>query len=219
VRAVRENPLLVLVLGLCPALAVTTRLIDALWISLGVAIVLVGSSAGVSLVGRAVSPRGRRAASLLVVASLVSLYDLGMRLLAPEPRAALGVYLPVIAVNCLVLGRSELAGSEASLPAAVGRATESALSFSLVAIVLAALRETLGSGTLTLFPFGHFSGTVELPFLRSAPALVAVSAAGGLILLGFAAGGLQWISDRRAPAGQARQASAPRVQGRGEGAI
>jgi electron transport complex protein RnfE len=206
VRAVRENPLILLILGLCPALAVSIRLIDGLWICLGVTVVLVASSAAISFIGRAVSGRAPRVVSLLIVAAFASLFDLAMRALAPGPRAALGVYLPIIAVNCLVLRRTELAATEGSVRISLMRAAGSAAGFTLVVVLSSLIREALGAGTLSLFPIGRFSGTIILAPLQPAPALVAVTAAGGLLIVGYMAAASQWLEQRRASARDAGRA-------------
>jgi len=212
-----ENPLALLFLGLCPAIAVSVRVIDALWMSAGVILVLVlsglamallsGESAGAEAVfapggAESATARGSLAAgwmrALLITSFLTASFEAGLLALAPTASAALGIYAPLIAVNCLVRGRG-MSGFPHSSPggsmaAALGRGIGFAGSLVLIALV----REALGAGTITLFPVGGFGGTIGIPILVEQPVRALGFAGGGLLCLGYLAGAARLISPHAA---------------------
>jgi len=185
-----ENPVLVLFVGLCPVLAVSTRLITSLWMSLAILCVLLASTLLSSIVGLFAPGRGTRArwlASLLLTASLATCADLLIGLFAPNAHAALGLYVPLLAVNCLVTGRAELAARGQPVGRALLAALGAGAGLAACIIVIAAAREALGFGTLTLFPFGAFSGTLVIPPLAASPSRAATFACGGFLAAGYLA--------------------------------
>ena len=203
----RQNPVFVLLLGLCPALAITTRLANALGMGAAVLLVLTATNLLASLLGSRVPERLRLPALLLLTALLVGGVDLAMQARAPGLRRELGIFVPLIAVNCLILGRGEASASwtrpsEAGAgPGRVGRAVLDGvgmgLGFTLGLALIAAVREALGSGTLTLFPWRGFSGVVRLPWLAENPARVLVLAPGALLSAGLLKGLFNWLALRR----------------------
>jgi Na+-translocating ferredoxin:NAD+ oxidoreductase subunit E len=193
----KENALLTLLLGLCPALAVSARLSDAIVLSLGVLFVLPAAA----LLARPIS-RVKRAGlqsylSVAAVAAAVTVYDFLVRTGLPMERARLGIYVPILAANCLILGRffqySRLEDAGEGFRDALG----TALGYAVVLLVIAAVREMVGAGRLTLFPVGSFSGTVSLGIPEDVPVRMAALPAGGLILLGFLVGLKRAISGRK----------------------
>jgi electron transport complex protein RnfE len=172
------NPLFYLLLGLCPTLAVSTRVDNALGMSLGVLFVLIGSNTMVSLLRRWIPAEVRIPCFIVVIASLVTVVDLLMQGYAPDLYARLGIYVPLIVVNCIILGRVEAFASKKpvvdSLLDAVGMGTGFTLGISAVAIC----RELLGSGQLVLL--GHSL----VPAFTKSPALVMVLAPGAFLTLG-----------------------------------
>jgi len=193
----RGNPVAMILVGLCPAAAVTTRVIDALWMSLGVFSVLLltrvclsllsvlrdGANAGWStdLHGGEGAPRTRWLGALLIASCLTACFEVVLAAFAPEESASLGIYAPLIAVNCIVLDRIEPAAGRPSIPSAVLHACGLGIGFALALLLLASVREVLGAGTITLFPAGTFGGTIDIPGLSSAPARALGYAGGGLI--------------------------------------
>ena len=172
-------------LGLCPALAVSDLVSKALGMGVGVTLVLVAAGAAVSLLRRVVPDRLYPIVSLVLIAALVSLLDLAMQAYAPALRRGLGVYLQLIAVNCLILGRTEGFARGHSPSRALLDALGMGAGFTATLVLIAVVREVLGSGTITLFPAGGFGGVIRIPGLAGYPARVMSMAAGALLLLGY----------------------------------
>lgn len=193
----RENPLLVSLLGLCPALAVSDLVSKALGLGVGVTLVLVAAGAVVSLLRRVVPDRLYPIFSLGIIAVLVSLVDLAMQAYAPALRRGLGVYLQLIAVNCLILGRMERFARNHSLSRSARDALGMGAGFTAALVLIAVVREVLGSGTITLFPAGRFGGVIRIPGLSRYPVRVMSMAAGALLLLGYLSGLASWLKARR----------------------
>ncbi|MGA2640050.1 MAG: Rnf-Nqr domain containing protein [Spirochaetia bacterium] len=200
----RENLLAMLFLGLCPAIAVSARVIDALWMSAGVVLVLVLSALAASLLSpdSAGDDRGRLTApwmrALVISSLLTASFEAGLIALAPTASAALGIYAPLIAVNCLVLGRGLPGHTHSSPGGAVAAALGRGIGFAASLVLIALVREVLGAGTITLFPVGRFGGTIEIPMLVEQPVRALGFAGGGLLCLGYFAGAARGISHRTA---------------------
>lgn len=196
-RLADENRSLVLMLGLCPAAAMSARVIDALWMSLGVFLVTVLSTLAVSLAARAGgSPReeaanglpgGRWIGALVISSLLTAAFEVMVGAFAPEAGESLGIYAPLIAVNCLVLtladGAARAGAPWPALRAAAGRGAW----FAAALVALGCARELLGAGTITLFAAGSFPGTIVVPFLAGSPARALGFAGGALLCLGYLA--------------------------------
>jgi Na+-translocating ferredoxin:NAD+ oxidoreductase subunit E len=201
-----QDPRVLLFLGLCPAIAVAVRVIDALWMSAGIILVLVLSDLAMSLLARegsrrqsgdssGVTARGLLRA-LVITSSLTACFEAVLLARAPSASASLGIYGPLIAVNCLVLGQG-LSGSPgpavgASMTTALGKGMRFALALVLIAVV----REVVGAGTVTLFPIGGFSGTVEIHRFVDQPVRALGFAGGGLLCLGYLAAAARAIASR-----------------------
>lgn len=200
------SPQSVLLLGLCPALAVSTRLSTALWMSAALLAVLLVSTLVSSLAGLAVKGRGAAARwlpAVLAAAAAATGAQLLLRALAPGAAEALGVYLPVLAVNCLVTCRAESAARGEPPAAALLSALVDGAVLAGSMFVIAAVREVLGNGTLTLFPVGSFAGTVVVPGLSAAPARALLLGAGAFIAAGYLAALLSLVGRRRGAASPA----------------
>jgi electron transport complex protein RnfE len=206
-----ENPLAILFLGLCPAIAVSVRVIDALWMSAGVTLVLVLSSLAMALLssdsadgekreGGTAAGRGtaRLLRALVITSFLTASFEAGLLARAPQASASLGIYAPLIAVNCLVLGRRLPGGIGSSLGGLVTAALRRAIGFAACLVLIAFLREALGSGTITLFPVGGFAGTIEIRGLVDQPVRALGLAGGGLLCLGYLAAAYRAISEHAA---------------------
>ena len=177
------------------------RVIDALWISAGVILVLALSNAAMSLLSgqNTGGPTARWLRALVLTALLTASFEAALLAFAPAASAALGIYAPLIAVNCLVLGVG-FPGSPAAPP---GRPLLSGLvqgvQFAAALVLIALVRETLGSGTITLFRAGTFTGIIEIPRLVNEPVRALGAAGGGLLCLGYLAGAFRAISRRAGP--------------------
>lgn len=193
-----------LFLGLCPAIAVSVRVIDAVWMSAGVILVLALSSLAMSLLSGPPGggPTGRWLRALVLTSLFTASFEAALLAFAPAASAALGIYTPLIAVNCLVLG----VGSPGSSAAPPGKSLLSGLAlgakFAAALVLIALVREVLGAGTITLFRAGSFTGIIEIPRVVDQPARALGAAGGGLLCLGYLAGAFRAIV-RRAGSRQA----------------
>ncbi|NIR60931.1 MAG: electron transport complex subunit E [Gammaproteobacteria bacterium] len=143
-----NNPALVQLLGLCPLLAVTGTVVNALGLGLATTVVLVGSNVTVSLIRHLVPGEIRIPVFVLVIASFVTAIELGMNAYFHELYKILGIFIPLIVTNCSILGRAEAFASRNPLPRAFTDGLTMGVGFTLVLVVLGATREILGQGTL-----------------------------------------------------------------------
>lgn len=144
----RENPVFVQVLGMCPTLAVTGSARNGLAMGLATAVVLVGSSTLVSLVRRFVPTQVRIATYILIIAAFVSIVDLLIQAISLEVHAALGAFIALIVVNCVILGRAEAFASRMPVGRAVADAAGMGLGFTAGLLALGSVREVLGAGSI-----------------------------------------------------------------------
>ena len=147
----RENPVLVQVLGLCPTLAVTNTVANGIAMGLAVAFVLIASSGMVSLVKRLVPNEVRISAYIMIIATFVSIADMTLQALVPGIHKAMGPFVPLIVVNCIILGRAEAFASRQRVTASVADAAGNSIGFALILMVMSGLREVIGSGTFLGF--------------------------------------------------------------------
>ena len=144
----RENAVFRLLLGLCPALAVTTSAENGLGMGLATTFVLVCSNIVVSLLRKVIPPKVRIPSFIVVIASFVTVVQLCMEAYFYDLYKALGIFIPLIVVNCLILGRAEAFASKNRLVPAVVDGVGMGLGFTLALFALGAVRELFGSGTL-----------------------------------------------------------------------
>ena len=147
----RENPTLVMLLGMCPTLAVTTSAINGLTMGLAVVFVLTCSSLFVSLVRNIVPKQVRIAVFIVIIATFVTMVDLFLKAFLLDLSKALGPFIPLIVVNCIILGRAEAFASKHGVFLSVIDALGVSLGFTLTLIILGGIREVLGMRTF----FGH----------------------------------------------------------------
>ena len=172
----RENPIFRLVLGLCPTLAVTTAAINGIGMGLATTFVLVCSNIVISLLRRFIPPRVRIPSFIVVIASFVTIVDLVMAGFFFQLHKTLGLFIPLIVVNCIILGRAEAFASKHPLVDSVADGFGMGFGFTLSLVVLGSIREILGNGTLFGLPAfgpGYF------------PFLVMILPPGAFITLGF----------------------------------
>jgi Na+-translocating ferredoxin:NAD+ oxidoreductase subunit E len=181
----RENPIFVIVLGLCPALAVSTQVVNALGMGAGVIFVMLGSNIFVSLLKDFIPEKVRIPSYIVIIASFVTIVDLSMKAYVPSLSKSLGVFVQLIVVNCIILGRAEAFASKNTLKASVLDALGMGLGFTFGLTLIALVREVFGAGTITLFALGGFDGTIEIPGLVDSPARVVGLSAGALLVVGY----------------------------------
>lgn len=192
----RENPVLVQLLGLCPALAVTNTVANGLAMGLATFFVLLGSSLLVSLLRSMIPPAVRISAYILIIATFVTLVDIILAAVVPDIHKALGAFIALIVVNCMILGRQEAFSSRNT----VGRAALDAIGtgggFIIAMVLLSGVREVLGNGSFLGLPlFGP----------RYEPWIVMILPPGGFFTLGVLMLALAWWAGRRVHRPQPRR--------------
>lgn len=214
----RQNPGLVQFLGLCPLLAVSNSVTNALGLGAATLAVLVASNAIASLLGRWLLPEIRLAVFVVAIAAAVTAVELAMAAWLPGLDRSLGLFLPLIVTNCLVLARAEAFASRQGLAAAVLDGIAMGAGFLAVLLVLGAGRELLGRGTLGAdlhLVLGDWARALEWRLLPAGEGLLlALLPPGAFLLLGLLAAARNWLSLRagrsphRAAAAESREAAA-----------
>jgi Na+-translocating ferredoxin:NAD+ oxidoreductase subunit E len=172
---IKENPVFVLLLGMCPALGTTTSALNGLGMGLATTFVLVMANLVISLVKNQIPAKVRIPSFIVVIASFVTMVDLSMAGFLPALHEQLGLFIPLIVVNCLVLGRAEAFASKNNVVSSVIDGLGMGLGFAFGLTLLGAAREILGSGKV--FGITLFSETYAM--------LVFVLAPGAFIALGY----------------------------------
>ncbi|MDF1569661.1 MAG: electron transport complex subunit E [Spirochaetaceae bacterium] len=188
----RENPIFVLALGLCPSLAVSTTVNNALGMSAATVVVLMGSNLVISLLRKQIPDDIHIPAYIVVIATFVTLVDMVMQAYLPALSESLGIFIPLIVVNCIILGRAEAFASKNTVGSSLVDALAMGIGFTVGLTAIALVREVLGAGTITIFPDG---GVITIPGLSEAPALVFAFPAGALIVVGFLQAFFRWLGE------------------------
>src|SRR3989339_1368230 len=143
-----ENPIFRIVLGMCPTLAITTSVNNAIGMGLAATFVLVCSNAAVAALRNIVPGKVRIPCYIVIIATFVTVVDLLMNAFTHELHKALGIFIPLIVVNCIILGRAEAFASKNSVWLSIADGIGMGIGFTLSLIVVAAIREILGNATL-----------------------------------------------------------------------
>jgi electron transport complex protein RnfE len=176
---IKENPVLVLVLGMCPTLAVTTSAINGAAMGLAATFVLVMSNLVISLLRHSIPSKVRIPCYIVVIASFVTVVDLVMHGYLYDLHKALGLFIPLIVVNCIILGRAEAFASKRSVAASLVDGFGMGFGFTITLFLLGAAREILGNGTI----LGY-----QLMWQSYEPVLVMILPPGAFISLGIMVG-------------------------------
>ena len=169
---IKDNPVFVLLLGLCPTLGVTTTAINGLGMGLATTFVLVMSNLVVSLAKNAIPDKVRIPSFIVIIASFVTIVELTMQAFVPALFDALGLFIPLIVVNCVVLGRAEAFASKNDLGSSIIDGFGMGLGFSFALTLLGAVREILGSGAI--FSLKFIEGDGMLLFILPPGAFIAL---------------------------------------------
>jgi len=183
----RENPTFRIVLGLCPTLAVSTSIVNGIGMGVAATFVLVGSNIFVSLVRNIVPEKVRIPCFIVVIATFVTIADLFMKAYAPLLSRSLGMFVPLIVVNCIVLGRAEAFSSKEPPLKSIFDALGMGIGFTWALIVISAIREALGNGTMLGF---SLSKTFE-------PPLFMILAPGALLTIGILIAAINYFTHKR----------------------
>lgn len=182
-----ENPILRQLLGLCPTLAVSTSMINGIGMGTAATFVLVCSSVMISLIRTLIPKQVRIATYIVVIATFVTVVDLSMKAWFPALSASLGAFIPLIVVNCIILGRAEAFASKHNPGRAAVDALGMGVGFTATLLTLGAIRELLGAGQLM--------GQTVLPGFE--PWIVMILPAGAFLVLGLMLGSVNLINHRR----------------------
>jgi electron transport complex protein RnfE len=155
---IKENPILVLLLGTCPTLAVTTSAINGLGMGLATTFVLAGSNAVVSAVKSTIPDKVRIPAFVVIIASFVTIVQLMMQAYTPSLYDALGIFIPLIVVNCIVLGRAEAYASKNNVFSSLIDGLGMGLGFTMALFLLGSVREALGNASVLGYKFAEGDG-------------------------------------------------------------
>jgi len=181
----RDNPVLTLLLGLCPTLAVTNSAYNGIGMGVATGFVLICSNLFVSMLKSIIPKSVRIPVYIVVIATFVTIVDMSLKAFMFELSQSLGLFVPLIVVNCVILGRAEAFASKNTVFRSLLDAIGMTIGFTLALFVLGAIREIIGSGTLTLFQMGD----VEVKFFilgKSYPGiLVMILPPGAFLTLGF----------------------------------
>lgn len=196
-----DNPIFMQTIGLCPTLATSTSLSNAIGMGVAATIVLIASNVVISALRKFIPDKVRIACFITIIATFVTLIDLALQAFVPSLAASLGLFLPLIVVNCIILGRAEaFASKNKVLPSALDGVCMG-LGFTFALVLMGFFRELLGAGTVlsglsTLLPF--LAGVIPaegfaIPFFNANPMVMMILPAGGFLMLGFIFAAIQKI--------------------------
>ena len=193
---IKENPVFIIMLGLCPALAITTHVLNGIGMGGAVIIVLLCSNLSVSLLKRVIPESIRIPAYIVIIGTYVTIVKMLMHAYLPVLYENLGIFTDLIVVNCIILGRAQVFANKNTIYRSIMDAIGMGFGFALSLILISIIRETLGYGTITLFsiPSIGFEGKITVPGISVSPARVFVYASGALILMGLLKALFTWIS-------------------------
>lgn len=162
----KENPTFVLFLGMCPTLAVTTGVTNAIGMGLSTTAVLICSNMVISLLRNFIPDKIRIASYVVIIAGFVTIVEMLMKAYAPALSGSLGIYIPLIVVNCIILGRAEAFASKNGILRSAMDGIGMGLGFTCALTLIAAVRELLGAGSLAGIPlFGESFQPVSIMIL------------------------------------------------------
>jgi len=171
---IKENPTLIMVLGLCPALAVTTSAINGIGMGLATTFVLICSNTLISMIKKIIPSTVRIPAFIVVIATFVSIVDLLIQGFVPALAESLGLFIPLIVVNCIVLGRAEAFASKNKIFDSLLDGLGMGMGFTFALFLIGSVREILGSGSI-----------FDYKFMANTELLIFVLAPGAFIVMGF----------------------------------
>ena len=186
---IKSNPVLVLALGLCPTLAVSTSIDNAWGMTAAVLFVLICANLIVSMIRNFVPSRVRIAVFIVIIATLVTIVDLSMQAFLPDLSKNLGIFIPLIVVNCIVLGRAEAFASKNSPLHSTADAFGMGMGFGISITIISFFRQVLGTGSLVIFDKEIF----EVPGLVDNPMSIFILPMGAFFVIGCLLATLRYL--------------------------
>ncbi len=193
---IKENPVLRLVLGTCPTLAVTTAVSNAIGMGVAATVVLICSNIVISALRKVIPDKVHLPCYITIIATFVTVVQMVVKAYAPALDTALGVYLPLIVVNCIILGRAEMFACKNNVVASALDGVGMGIGFTLALILMASVRELIGNGSwmgITIIP----EGVDRLTIMTSAP--------GGFFTFGCLMALVVWFETKREKKGAGAQ--------------
>ena len=187
-----KNPVFVQLLGMCSTLAITTSLFNGIGMGLSVTIILICSNVLISALRKVIPSQIRIAAYITIIAGFVTIVDLLMQAFLPDLSESLGVFIPLIVVNCMILGRAEAFASKNGVLASAVDGLCQGIGYTVALVIVCVIRELLGAGT---FGGGLLNGGEGIRIIPEGyPAMQLVMPVGGFLTLGFVIAGFQWFT-------------------------
>ncbi len=185
---INENPTFVQLLGMCPTLAVTTSLKNGIGMGLSATLVLIASNALISLLRKIIPDKVRIAAYIVIIAAFVTIIEMLLNAYLPSLAASLGIFIPLIVVNCIILARAESFASKNSVGKSIIDGLGMGLGFTLALSIISGVREFFGAGTL--FDIKIYADIIT-------PPSIIIMAPGGFIVLGLIVAAINHITSKR----------------------
>ena len=186
-----KNPVTVQLLGMCSTLAITTSLFNGIGMGLSVTLILICSNVLISALRKVIPSQIRIAAYIVIIAGFVTVVDLALQAFLPDLSENLGVFIPLIVVNCIILGRAEAFASKNGVLASAVDGLCQGIGYTAALVVVCVIRELLGAGT---FGGGIVNGGEGIRVIPEGyPAMQLVMPVGGFLVLGFVIAGSQWL--------------------------
>ena len=190
-----KNPVLVQLLGMCSTMAITTSLFNGLGMGISVLIILTCSNILISALRKVIPNQIRIAAYVVIIAGFVTIVDLALQAFLPDLASSLGVFIPLIVVNCIILGRAEAFASKNTVLASALDGIFQGIGYIMALVVMCVIRELLGAGT---FGGGILNGGEGIRIIPEGyPAMQLVMPVGGFLTLGFVIAFFQWFTKKQ----------------------
>lgn len=187
---IKENPTLVMLLGMCPTLAVTTQAKNGIGMGLATTFVLLGSNIVTSALRKVIPDKVRIPSFIVIIASFVTLIGFLLEGFVPDLYDSLGIYLTLITVNCIIFGRAEMFASKNGVVASACDAIGMGIGFTLALFLMGSVREIIGAG--------QWMG-MDIPVIHDNPMLLFIMPAGGFFTLGVIIAAVNKLSNKKPP--------------------
>ena len=190
---IAKNPVFVQLLGMCSTLAITTSLFNGLGMGISVTIILICSNVLISALRKVIPSQIRIAAYIVIIAAFVTMVDLLLQAYLPDLSESLGVFIPLIVVNCIILGRAEAFASKNGVLASAVDGLCQGIGYTVALVIMCVVRELLGSGTFGGGLLGENGAGIQI-FPAEYAAMQMIMPVGGFLTLGFLVAGFQWFT-------------------------
>ncbi len=191
-----KNPVLVQLLGMCSILAITTSLFNGIGMGVCVTIILICSNVLISALRKVIPNQIRIASYIVIIAGFVTVVDLLLQAFLPQLAESLGVFIPLIVVNCMILGRAEAFASKNGVLASAVDGLCQGIGYTVALVIMCVIRELLGSGTFGAGILGENGAGITV-FPADYAAMQMIMPVGGFLTLGFVIAGFQWFQRSR----------------------